>query len=338
MDPVKDISVKQMPTVSVVVLSWNSEEFLSSCIEAVLNQTYPMVELVVMDNHSSDHSVAMVKQQYPQIRIIENGVNLGFAKAHNKGIRETTGKYYLPLNPDVILSATFIDEMVDALEKEDDSVGSASGRVYFSDHQGKGTQVIYTTGHLLTRNRKPSNRGYKQVDNGQYDQQDYIFGVNGACPLFCRVMLEDVAIDGQPFDETFFLYGDDYDLGWRAQLFGWKAIYVPQAVAYHVGKGSGGLNMPHIQFQYARNRYIEIYKNDLWPHFWRDLPYIIFYELFWQVHTLLTNPRRSWSHVQATIAFVRMLPQLHEQRQKVQNRKIVSTAYMRTLFSGFRLR
>jgi GT2 family glycosyltransferase len=324
--------------VSVVILCWNSKEFLSSCIESVLNQDYPMIELVVMDNHSSDHSLEAVKRHYPQLRVIENKKNLGFAKAHNIGIRTTSGDYYLPLNPDVILSKTFVSTIVNALEAKNDCVGSASGRVYFSRMRGDNTGVIYTTGHLLTRNRKPANRGYKQVDTGQYEQPDYIFGVNGACPVFRRAMLKDVAVDGQYFDETFFLYGEDYDLGWRAQLFGWKAIYVPQAIAHHVGKGSGGLNMPYIQFQYARNRYIEIYKNDLWSHFWRDLPYIVVYELLWQAHTLLTNPRRSWSHIKAVLAFVRMLPHLRLQRQIVQRRRKVSDEYIRSLFSGFRLR
>lgn len=338
MIPRNDTTQSHAPTVSVVILSWNSAGFLQTCIESVLSQTFPNIELVVMDNHSSDQAMELVRQQYPQLRIIENETNLGFAKAHNKGIRETTGDYYLPLNPDVVLSATYVSHMVSALAAKDDFVGSASGRVYFSDSQGKPGQIIYTTGHLLTRNRKPSNRGYKQADNGQFEQPDHIFGVNGACPLFRRAMLEDVAVDGQYFDETFFLYGDDYDLGWRAQLLGWKAIYVPQAIARHVGKGSGGLNTPYIQFQYARNRYIEIYKNDLWPHFWRDLPYIIVYEIFWQAHTLLTNPRRIGPHIRAAWAFLKMLPELRVQRQKVQSRKKVSDKYMRSLFSGFRLR
>jgi GT2 family glycosyltransferase len=323
--------------VSVVILNWNCRQFLLSCIDSVLEQTYQPIELVFMDNDSEDGSVAWVKENYPHLRTIENHENLGFAKAHNLGIRQTQGHHYMPLNPDVILTPTYIAEMVAALE-EDDVLGSASGKVYFTDPEGKPSRRIYTTGHLLTRNRKPSNRGYKQVDEGQFSQKDYIFGVNGACPLLKRAMLDDVAIHEEYFDEAFFLYGDDYDLGWRAQLMGWRSIYVPTAIAYHYGKGSGGLNSPQIQFQYARNRYIEIYKNDLLTHFLLDLPYIIAYEVLWQGYTLLTDPRRTIAHARAIIGFLRLLPETHRKRRKIHARRKVTATYMRSLFTRMVLR
>ena len=325
------------PLVSIVILNWNCQQFLSQCIESVLKQTYESIELVLMDNASTDNSIAWAKEHYPELTLIQNEENLGFAKAHNLGIRYTHGEYYMPLNPDVALAPTFVAEMVRGFES-DTTVGSVTGKVYFTDEQGIPSRKLYTTGHLLTKNRKPANRGYKQIDEGQYEQGDYVFGVNGACPLFKRAMLEDITIDGECFDETFFLYGDDYDLGWRSQLLGWKAYYTPTAIAYHYGKGSGGLNSPYVQFQYARNRYIEIYKNDLWSHFLSDLPYIVFYELLWQGYTLVSEPNRFIQHIKAWGDFIRVLPNTHQKRKVIQSRCKVTPAYMRSLFTGMTLR
>jgi GT2 family glycosyltransferase len=323
--------------VSIVALTWNSIDFLSQCIESVLTQTYPNIEFLVIDNASQDDSVSYIKQNYPNIKIIQNPDNLGFAKAHNLGIRSTKGKYYIPLNPDVTLTATYVEELVKVLEAKTE-VGSASGKVYFTDQRGKSTKIIYTTGHLLTKNRKPANRGYKKEDTGQFSVQDYIFGVNGACPIFKREMLVDIIIDNDFFDETFFLYGDDYDLGWRAQLFGWRSIFIPTAIAYHYGKGSGGLRSPYIQYQYARNRYLEIYKNDFVIHFLLDLPFIILYEIVWQAHTLLTDPRRTISHLKAIVGFFKVLPQVKNKRKQIHERRRVTADYIRSLFVGMVVR
>jgi GT2 family glycosyltransferase len=289
-----------------------------------------------MDNASTDNSVAFVSKHYPDVTIVQNEDNLGYAKAHNLGIRLTRGRYYMPLNPDVVLERGFVAEMVRGFEK-DSTVGSVTGKVYFMEGEGQ-SRKLYTTGHLLTKNRKPTNRGYKKIDVGQYQQSDYVFGVNGACPLLKRAMLEDVAMDGEYFDETFFLYGDDYDLGWRAQLFGWKALYVPTAIAHHHGQGSGGLDSPYVQFQYARNRWIEIYKNDFFFHLILDLPYILVYELLWQGYIFLSDPRRFLQHLKAIVDFIRLLPLTHEKRKKIHARRQVTSSYIRSLFTGMVLR
>jgi GT2 family glycosyltransferase len=295
------------------------------------------MELMIIDNASQDGSREWLEKNRFGLKIIANKNNLGFAKAHNMGIRLTNGEYYLPLNPDAFLEPNYVSEMISVLEKEKE-VGSASGKVYFADNVGKPTSRIYTTGHLLTKNRKPANRGYKQKDIGQYEKKEYIFGVNGSCPIYRREMLEDVAVDGEYFDETFFLYGDDYDLGWRAQLLGWKSIYVPKAIAYHIGKGTGGFDTPYIRFQYARNRYLEIYKNDIFNHFIRDLPYIISYELLWQGYALLKSPGSMIDHMKALFNFVEMVPETRRKRKLIQSRIKVSPHYIRSLFSKFTLR
>jgi len=324
----------RQPLVSVVILNWNCRGFLGACIESVLAQAYPVIDLLLVDNASTDGSVQWLADTYPQLAVVVNDENVGFARAHNQAIRLTRGDYYLPLNPDVVLTPGFVGEMVAALEEHPEA-GSATGKVYFSMRSGSSQDVrIYTTGHLLTKNRRPSNRGYKRKDTGQFDTPGYVFGANGACPLLRREMLDDVAFEGEFFDEMFFLYGDDYDLGWRAQLLGWRCLYVPTAVAYHHGKGSRGLYDPYIQYQYARNNYLVTYKNDLLGHFLADLPYILLYEVLWQAYILLTDPRRELSHARAIVDFLRLLPEARRRRRALQSRRRVTAKYMRSLFTG----
>jgi GT2 family glycosyltransferase len=323
--------------VSAVILSWNSRRFLLDCIASALAQTYPAIELIVMDNDSSDDSVDLVRSHYPGLPVIVNDCNLGFARAHNKGIRETDGEFYMPLNPDVRLSDNFVAEMVKAARLAED-IGSASGKIYFSDENGP-TDRLYSAGHLLPKNRKLANRGYKKKDAGKYGQIDYIFGPDGACPLYKRAMLEDVQMDGQYFDENFFVYAEDYDLCWRGQWLGWRSIYTPHAVAYHYGRGSGGFSSPSIQYQFARNHYMTILKNDYIPHLLLDLPYILLWELIWQTHTLLTNPRRILANVRGYYdACVREMPTVLRRRRELQARKRTTPRYMRSLFVGMTLR
>jgi GT2 family glycosyltransferase len=135
----------------------------------------------------------------------------------------------------------------------------------------------------------------------------------------------------------FFLYGDDRDLGWRAQLFGWKAVYMPTAIAYHYGKGSGGFDSPYIQFQYARNNWITIYKNDFLIHFLFDLPSIILYQLLWQAYVLISDPYRFWQHLRALVDLTRLLPEIHQTRKKIHARRRVTVSYVRSLFHHFTL-
>jgi len=322
--------------VSVVILNWNSKQHLLDCIASALAQTWPAVEVFLMDNASTNDSVELARSHYPALPVIQNGANLGFARAHNKAMRETVGEFYMPLNPDVILSENFCAEMVRAIRQADD-IGSAQGKIFFSDERG-GSERIFSTGHLLTKNRKSANRGYKRIDTGKYEQMDFIFGPNGACPLYRRAMLEDIQMDGQCFDENYFLYGEDYDLCWRAQWLGWCSIYTPCAVAYHVHRGTGGFDLPFIQCQFARNQYMTVLKNDHIPYLLLDTPYILLWELIWQMHTLLTNPRRVLSNLRAYVGFMRAIPVVLRQRRQLNARKRVTPRYMRSLFTGMVLR
>lgn len=251
----------KQPRVSIVILNWNCLKYLKHCIDSVMQQTYKNIELMIIDNGSTDSSVGFIKKEFPEIRIIENHKNLGFAKAHNQGIRVTNSEYYMPLNPDVVLTKNYVAAMVKTIKTEPD-IGSVSGKLLLLDHKGIRTKRIYTTGHAFYKDGDVTNIGDGEGDIDQYNEMKEVFGVNGAAPLYKRVMLEDIKYrSGEYFDELFFMYGTDSDLDWRARLRGWKCLYTPEAIGYHVGCGAGGLKQRRIRVGNIQRKYLKVLKN-----------------------------------------------------------------------------
>jgi GT2 family glycosyltransferase len=211
-------------------------------------------------------------------------------------------------------------------------VGAVSGKLLFMTRAGDKTDQIYTTGHLLTRSRAPVNRGYKQKDVGQLENLEMIFAANGAAPLYRREMLEDVSINDDFFCEDFFMYGEDHDLGWRAQLQGWKCAYAPKAIGYHVGFGSGAIRNFYIRSQFTRNRYLTLIRNDQLLDFVIDLPYILAYELIWQAYTLFHSPKRLPAHWIGILQAIGAIGKTYTARKEIQQRRRVERGYIRSFF------
>jgi GT2 family glycosyltransferase len=164
-----------------------------------------------------------------------NETNTGFSAGQNLAIRRSRGAWVLSLNPDVLLGQGFIARLVGAAEA-DDAAGTVCGKLlrWQPGADKERTQVLDSTGIMFLRNLRHLDRGSEQVDAGQYDSQEYVFGATGAAALYRRKMIEDVSVFGEFFDEEFFAYREDADVAWRAQLMGWHCLYVPTAVAWHV--------------------------------------------------------------------------------------------------------
>jgi GT2 family glycosyltransferase len=317
--------------VSVVILTHNSTRDIERCLESVMNQTYTEREIYLLDNASNDDTVAIARKQCPEANILISESNLGFANAHNHGVITTNSPYYLPLNPDIIIYPQYIEQLVKHMDIND-RVGSVSGKLLFMTEDGMKTDILYTTGHLLTKSRSPSNRGYKERDTGRYDQPELIFAANGAAPLYRRAMLEDIALNGEIFCTDFFMYGEDHDLGWRAQLRGWKSIYEPRAIGFHRGFGSGGIKSFYIQCQFTRNRYLTLVRNDCFIDILRDLPFIILYEVIWQIYTLFQNPKRFFAHWIGLLQALSGLPKMLQKRKQIFQNRTTDKSYIRSFF------
>ena len=189
----------------------------------------------------------------------------------------------LCLNPDVVLSPDFVSQLVAAGEAHRDA-GSICGKLLRWDpaaEQHK-TNIIDSTGIYFTRNMRHLDRGAEERDNGQYDRVQYVFGASGAAAMFRRDFIEAVSVEGQFFDEEFFAFREDGDLAWRAQVMGWKCLYTPAAVAWHVRRVTPErrADLPLvINWHSVKNRFLMRGKNAsgwlcwrlFFPVAWRDL-------------------------------------------------------------------
>ena len=281
--------------VSITIVNWNSNEYIIDCLKSVMLQNYRNIEIIIIDNNSKDGSLEKIRnfatQNSLNIKIIKNKENVGFSRAHNKAIRISRGEYILPLNFDVCISEAFVENMIKEMESNT-KIGFASGKL-LSAIKKEEELVLDTTGVELI-NLFCSDRGQGELDRGQFNKPEYIFGASGCAPFYRRSMLEDIKLNGEYFDETFNTYVEDVDLSWRAQIRGWKCLYNPSAVGIHhrgvTRKGTNGNQIYKGYFIYGfRNRYLMILKNLTLFTFIRKFIFLMKGELkFWAV-ALLTN-------------------------------------------------
>jgi GT2 family glycosyltransferase len=270
---------RDWPLVSVGIVTWNSENHVARCLRRLDELGYPKLEVTVVDNGSVDRSVELVRQCWPTARVIENGRNEGFCRAHNTAIRASRGEYYLALNPDVQLLPGFLEHLVLAMEA-DPARGAAMGKLLCPSNDDP--SIIDAAGLNIDRRRHQYLRGRGEPDRGQYDTAAEIFGADGAAPLYRRAMLEDVKIEGQYFDEQFFAYMEDVDLAWRARLLGWQCWYEPAATAIHARTFQPGRRRERsrpMRRMAVKNRYLMLLKNEGREEWRRDWWRILGYDL-----------------------------------------------------------
>lgn len=287
--------------VSIVILSWNSKAYLGECLDSVKAQTCAKPEILVVDNGSADGSPEFVRDRYPDVRLIVQHENLGFARGNNIGIAASSGEFVMTLNSDVVLHPDYIERLIRAFETKGGRLGMASGKLF-----RPGQTCLDSTGLVLTRARRFFDRGSGEVDYGQYDRDTDIFGPCAAAALFRRAMLEDVRYGDEYFDADFFAYVEDVDLAWRARRLGWKACFVPDATAIHVRGGSKTPSYLKQAWSY-RNRYWMIAKNDTPASILMDLPFLAAYDLLRFVYLCLTNGRALSETARCLLKLLKMI-------------------------------
>lgn len=312
--------------VIVHILVFNHRDLLRSSIEGVLGQSYPAVELIISDNGSGDGSAELVAEKYPFLKLIRNRENLGYSEGHNRVIRSTRGTYFLPLNPDAVLAPHYIQELTRALAR-DRSAGLATGKLYRNEDR-----VLDSTGMFFTPSLRHLDRGSNEKDRGQYQRPEYVFGASGAAPLLKREMMEDIQVEGEVFDRDFFAYREDADLCWRAQLLGWKTVYVPAAVAYHTRRvlPSNRRTLPvEINLHSVKNRFLMRIKNLTWGVGWRTFPYFALRDLLIIAYIALLEPS-SWK---AFVLVARLLPGALRKRRKIMTKRTANAGDLAKWFS-----
>src|SRR5665213_3581851 len=251
--------------VSVTIVTYNSGRFIKRCLESVLDQKYPFKDIIVIDNSSSDGTVDILEPFEDRCTIVYNEENIGFAAAQNQAISLSRAEWVLTLNPDVLLLQGFIEALVNA-GNLDPKVGTVCGKLLTmsSTFDFPEEPLVDSTGIYFTPNLRHLDRGSLEVDNGHFRNYEYVFGATAAAALYRREMIDDIAIQGEFFDADFFVYREDADVAWRAQLFGWKCLYAPYAKGYHVRKvlpGNRRALPPEINMHSVKNRFLMRMKN-----------------------------------------------------------------------------
>ena len=239
-----------MPKISLVVLNWNGKQHLETCFNSINEQTYKDFETLLVDNGSNDGSVELVKEKFPWIKIISLPKNIGFPRGNNEGIKRTNGEYVLTLNNDTKLDKDTLKNLMEAVEKNP-GVGLFSLKMVFFYEPN----LINSTGTLVYKDGSAINRGMKKEDEGQFEQIEEILGPCAGAALYKKEMLEDIKHgEDEYFDKHFWIYLEDTDLSLRAQLNGWKALYVPNSIIHHVHSATMIARSPMKLYLSERNR------------------------------------------------------------------------------------
>jgi GT2 family glycosyltransferase len=217
---------------SVVIVNWNSREDLEACLASLEVQTHTDLEVIVIDNGSTDGSIERVKERFPQFTLVEAGENLGFAEGCNRGIARSTGEWVALLNNDAVADPGWAARLVEAAERAPEDCGMLQSAMYFLDRP----DTINSLGLFLTHtggaiDRYEGARGRRLVDEA-------IFCPTGGAAAYRRAMLEAIKLPVGYFDREYFMYSEDFDLGWRGQLAGWKAKLVSESIVFHKFHGS----------------------------------------------------------------------------------------------------
>jgi len=319
--------------VSVTIVTFNSGRFIKRCLESVLAQRYPNKEIIVIDNASTDGTVDILEQFVDRCRVVYNDENIGFAAAQNQAISLSNGEWVLTLNPDVLLLGNFIQALAEAGQL-DPKVGTVCGKLLTigASFDLPDKALVDSTGIYFTPMLRHLDRGSQEIDNGHYLNHEFVFGATAAAALYRRRMIEDIAVDEEFFDPDFFVYREDADVAWRAQLLGWRCIYTPHARGYHVRNVLPGNRraLPSvINMHSVKNRFLMRMKNITWDVYRRNWLSITGRDLVVISCCLV----REQSSLKAFWYIARNWKRVMAKRREIMSRKRVDDEYIAHWFS-----
>jgi len=216
--------MNESPLVSVIVLNYNSGELLVNCVNSLKNSEYTNLEIIIVDNISSDDSQKKCKEKFPDIRLIQNDKNLGYCGGNNVGIREAKGEFIVILNPDTIVDPNWLNELIFAYDKFGE--GLYQPKILSLNEEN----IIQSTGNMLHIFGFGFARDKGNKITNKIEEIEKIGYASGTCLFASRKVLDKVGL----LDEFLFLYHDDLDLGWRAAQIGINSYYVPKSKIFHV--------------------------------------------------------------------------------------------------------
>jgi len=314
---------EESPRLSVLVPTYRDAALLRRSLPTFLATDPGTVEIAILNNDPAQDVEAAVGEVAAdrRVRVIEMGFEAGFARAVNRGIRETSGELVMLCNADLFPTPEYVSEIIRFFERRP-RAGAAIGKILrYELEADRPTDLIDTAGLALNRQRRFMPRGEGERDDGRFDQELEVFGVDGAAMVVRRSALESIRFGDEYLDENFFAHKEDHDVSWRLRLAGWECWYVPSAVAYHArttrGLGSTGYlsavrtfhrnereKSTAVQINAMKNQWLMLLKNEDLPNLARDFPFILGRELLVVGHRIVFSPR-SLAAVPMTLRMMR---------------------------------
>ncbi|HKN19098.1 MAG TPA: glycosyltransferase family 2 protein [Dissulfurispiraceae bacterium] len=307
-----------MPKVSVIIVNYNGERVLGDCLRAVEGQSFRDFEIVLVDNASTDGSLSLAGHLNP----ISLPENRGFTGGNIEGLRHCAGDYIVLLNNDTEPEKGWLQALVDAADAHPE-VGICASKLI-----NHGTNRIDSAGDLFSKALKGFKRGEGDVDNG-FNREEYIFGACAGAALYRRSMLDEIGF----LDEDFFLIHEDTDLNWRAQLAGWKVLYVPSAAVYHKVRSTIGQMSDLAVYYTLRNAVFVRIKNIPFRVFLRSLPSFLA-GMLTEFFLFGIRHGRPGLYIKAKSDALRLLPRMLKKRTDIMKKRKVSDAYVLSLMTS----
>lgn len=308
------------PILSIIIVNWNGLEHLKISLPALRNQRYSPTKVYLVDNASSDGSVEFIKEHYPEVILIVNEKNLGFAEGNNRGIAralEDGCDYVFLLNNDTNMKSNTLNSLIDYMEKHP-RIGIAQPKLLLLDNP----DTLDSCGSHLSRTGFLLHVGVEEKDAPRYNKVIPLFTIKGAAMIMRRTMLDEIGF----LDPDFFAYFEETDLCWRAWLYGWKVYYAPVATVYHkMGGSTKKIGSPTINYHSYKNRIMSYIKNLSWYNLIWMLPlHIILIIGFSFIYFVALRGKSGFSIYRAMYWNIANLSKNLKKRKQIQSERVVT--------------
>ncbi len=313
---------------SIIIVNWNGERFISDCLASIQKQSFRDFEIIFVDNASTDRSLSLARELAAElsldVRFIELNTNTGFTGGNNEGLKHCEGRYIALLNTDTIIEKDWLKKLIEGMETHPE-VGICASKLVV-----QGENVIDSAGDGYSTFGHAFKRGEGKTQD-EFSRSEYTFGACAGAALYRREMLEKIGL----FDDDLFLIFEDADLNFRAQLSGWKCLYVPATVYHRVGASLKKMGAISAFYSVRNDRLIKI-KNLPLSIILRRMPCLILGEVILFFYFLVLGRFRYY--MKANWETLKMLPRFLEKRREIMKLRRVPDSYIEGLFtSGFRL-
>lgn len=323
--------------VSIILVNWNGRDIINASLSSLQKISYPNLEIIVVDNNSKDNSVSLIKKNYPNVKIIKNKKNLGFAGGNNSALQYITGDYILLFNTDAIATRHFLQPLIQVLD-EDEKAGIVQPLVLYQGNDQYEDKTINSAGSLFLNTGFLYYPGYGQdSQNIKFAKKRKIFSAYGACMLIKKGVIDQVGL----FDEDFFMYFEETDFCIRALLANWDIYYQPKSVIYHRGGlSSKNYGISRIYFHSFKNRIVSYLKNFNYSTLFFIMPiHLVMCEVTAFLYLLTGKPQYFVAIQKAIFWNITQIGKTYKKRKDIQStvRKIDDNKFLKNLQAHPRL-